>query len=510
MDSAPSENRPQTPEPANGQSEPLESLREILLRRDRVRVQLLEAQAAQLEEQITALQAELAELQVRIALSDETLIPRVESGFPSLTHKAVTNHANEMAEAIGPIIGQATRVQIRDSPDEFAEALSPIILKTVLAVVRDALRDLQRQIDSRLQTSANWPRFVRRSYARIRGISPGELALRDGLPFYVHQAFLIQHESGLLLAHYAHEGVGTDSDLVSGMLTAIRDFVQDSFSSAQGEHEQLDEVVYGNQHIVIRGGAYAYVALVFEGIEPAGLRSQLYRFVTELHADYGNELRSYDGGQAVESLFRPKLGQLVTAINQTETTPDELNPVDRTQQRAVIAGGCLLLLLTITGCFFLWFTIRLLPLAIYGLPTAEPPITIIITATPTATAIPSPTATQTPAPTATPTAEPTATPTPQPTATATQTATATAVPSATATPVITTIANVWTRPDPDLLAPLEVALEEGTPVTVLAVQGDWVLVEWDNQNGAIDSGWVFSRWLAIDGAPYTPQVSEEP
>ena len=101
--------------------------------------------------------------------------------------------------------------------------------QTVLAVVRDALRDLQRQIDSRLQTSANWPRFVRRSYARIRGISPGELALRDGLPVLRTSGVLIQHESGLLLAHYAHEGVGTDSDLVSGMLTAIRDFVRIRF-----------------------------------------------------------------------------------------------------------------------------------------------------------------------------------------------------------------------------------------------------------------------------------------
>lgn len=510
MDSAASETQPDSTEtPSNGQAEPLESLREILLRQDRLRVQLLEAEAAHLEEQIDAHRAELAtlqqrndELQASLARGDETLIPRVESAFPALTRKAVVEHGDEMAEAIGPIVGQATRVQIRESPDEFAQALSPIILRTVLAVVRDAMRDLQRQIDNRLQTSANWPRFVRSSYARMRGISPSELAMRDGLPFYVHQAFLIQHESGLLLAHFAHEGVGTDSDLVSGMLTAIRDFVQDSFSSAQGEHEQLDEIVYGNQHIVIRGGAYAYVALVFEGIEPAGLRSQLYRFVTELHARYGTELSGYNGEQDVAVVFRPMLGRLVTTINQTEITTDAPAPVDSTQQRAVIVGGCLLLLLTVAGCFFLWFTIRLLPLAVNGLPTAAPPVTVVITATPTATAMPSATPTESPTATATPTTAPTATDAPEPTATATPTRTPTPVPTATATPVISAIGNVWTRPEPDALAPLGTALEEGTQLTILTVQDQWALVEWIDQNGTVISGWVFSRWLAIDGVPF--------
>jgi hypothetical protein len=483
----------------NGHPEPLESLRHLLLQQERKRIELLEAETEQqittLKDELTQLEAQLASLTAQVQRGDDTFLPRIEREFPSLTRKAVREHADEMAEAIGPVVGQATRVQIRESPDEFAQALAPIILKTVLTVIRDALRDMQRQIDARLQQTMNSRRVLRTVYARMSGVSASELAMRDALPFRVREAFLIQHNSGLLLAHYSESGDGGDSDLVSGMLTAIRSFVSDSFLHGEDSGDSLDEIGYGNQEIVIRSGPFAYIAVVVEGIEPAGTRSDLYRFITDLHVKYGSEISRYAGDPATIPDFEPQLATLLAGINEHDSA-EPTSETGRTERRAVIGAGCLVLLLAVASCFLLWFTIRLLPLAVNGLPTALPPVTVVVTATFTPTILPTetpthaPTATQTPNPTATPSQTPTPTPTVLPTPTLT------ATPEPTAIPV--TLGNVWTRAEPDFSAELRSPIPLGTNVTIVTTEDVWSFVEWLDVDNIVRSGWVLSRWLDSD------------
>ena len=113
------------------------------------------------------------------------------------------------------------RVQIRDSRQDMIDALYPIIGGTVQRAIAEFARDLQRNIDNRLRSTFG-PRGILRSlFARLRGVSPAELAMRDALPFQIRQVFIIQHGSGLLVAHSGSEdGDEMDTDLVSAMLTA--------------------------------------------------------------------------------------------------------------------------------------------------------------------------------------------------------------------------------------------------------------------------------------------------
>jgi len=55
--------------------------------------------------------------------------------------------------------------------------------------------------------------------------------------------------------------VKTDSDIMSGMLTAINDFVQDSFNT-EGDLGSID---YGNNKIVLQRGTHSYLAAVIYG-----------------------------------------------------------------------------------------------------------------------------------------------------------------------------------------------------------------------------------------------------
>ena len=61
------------------------------------------------------------------------------------------------------------------------------------------------------------------------------------LLYSVEQVFLIHRKSGLLLMHVAaKDSVLKDADMISGMLTAIQDFLSDSFAEGGQELETVD------------------------------------------------------------------------------------------------------------------------------------------------------------------------------------------------------------------------------------------------------------------------------
>ena len=226
------------------------------------------------------LQAEIALLQHRARGDSEGLMARLIPVLGDLIGRKIRDSRDEMADALGPVMGEAIRVQIRDSRQDMVDALYPVIGSTVQRAVAESVREIQRNVDNRLRATFGSQGFFRTLWARLRGVPPGELAVRDALPFQIRQLFLIHQESGLLLAHVGDEETA-DSDLIGAMLTAIRDFVHDSFGLDQGD--QLDEVQYGNQRIIVQSGKAAYLAVVFKGVEPAGFHRHLRDFVSELH-----------------------------------------------------------------------------------------------------------------------------------------------------------------------------------------------------------------------------------
>lgn len=224
-----------------------------------------------------ALQVEI--LRRKAQADSEGLLARLTPIFSDLIGRQIRDSREEMAEALGPVMGEAIRVQIRDSRRDMVEALYPVIGETVQRAVGEFAREFQHNIDARLKAAFGPEGLLRTLSARLRGISPGELALRDVLPFNIREIFLIQRESGMLLAH-SHPGTSdiSDSDLISGMLTAIRDFVYTSFSHGD-DTEELDEIQYGRQKIIIQSGRVAYLAVVIIGVEPEGFNAtNLYTY----------------------------------------------------------------------------------------------------------------------------------------------------------------------------------------------------------------------------------------
>ncbi len=455
-------------------------------------VQELQQRARKLEDRNHTLELDIRVLERKSRVDTEGLVAHLTPVMTNVVRRTISESGAEMAEALGPIMGESIRVQIRDSRQEMVDALYPIIGSTVQRAVAEFTREIQRNIDRRLRSTLGIGGALRSLWARVRGVSSSELALRDSFAFQIREIFIIQHGSGMLLAH-SHPGSSdiADSDLVSAMLTAIRDFVRDSFAPGK-EDAELDEIQFGQDRIIIQSGKYAYVAVVMHGIEPEGFRARLRAFVADLHVRFGNALRDYDGDPALLPDFQPLLGQFIVDI-----TGEDGGRALSSRQRWTLAGLLVgLLLLLSVGCFYLRFTIALLPVA-FPSPTPTPTFTPTLTPTLTPTHTPTPTFTPTPTYTPTPTPTPTSTFTPTPTRTPTNTPTPTPTftPTLTPTPIEAyTGGHVWVRDEPYQESPRRMVLFRDTPVRVLAVYGPWAQVVWWEE-GIPQTGWVPARWV---------------
>jgi hypothetical protein len=291
----------------------------------------------------------------------------------------------------------------------------------------------------------------------------------------VAEILLIHRESGLLLCHVSRDSDSvSDSDIVSGMLTAIRDFVKESFG--RGDDDYLKEIEYGERHILLETGQYAYLAVVIDGIEPPGFRGEMRDRLYEVDHAYDWKLREYDGDPTALAPVEESLFSLVT-----DSDPPQLSA----GQKRVLAGlGGLVGACAVTSCLVGFWGWQMFG----GSPT---PVLVVLEPTPTLThtASPSPTPTHTPSPTATPTftATPTSTPTPTPTMTATPT------PS----PVQGLMTgDVWLHEGPAAESPrIGVTLLRGQSVELLSAYGDWYRIRWAPQPETEVVGWVPARWV---------------
>ena len=84
-----------------------------------------------------------------------------------------------------------------------------------------------------------------------------------------------------------------DPDLVSSMLTAIKDFVQDSFG-AQKE-DSLETLRVGERSVWIEQGPHAFLAAVIRGNPPRDYVTTLCETLEEIHINHKEQLQNFSG-----------------------------------------------------------------------------------------------------------------------------------------------------------------------------------------------------------------------
>jgi OOP family OmpA-OmpF porin len=199
-----------------GESGELESLRQLLVGPELEQLAALNERVADPAKRTLDL-AEALPGAIRAARPKplrEALEPVLEKAFSA----SVRKNPRELADAIYPIMGPAIRNSIAASIRDFAEALNQIVEKSV------SIRALKWRVES-----------------IMTGRPFAEILLARSMRYAVEQVFLVHRKSGLLLQHVAARGsVVKDADMISGMLTAIQDFLADSFTEGAQDLERVD------------------------------------------------------------------------------------------------------------------------------------------------------------------------------------------------------------------------------------------------------------------------------
>ena len=206
-------------------------------------------------------------------------------------------HDPHLQRALAPTIEDAITASVRRNPRPLADALFPIIGPAIRKAIAATLNGMLESLNTTLEHSLSWRSLRWRLDARRTGRPFAEIVLLNTLVYRVEQVFLIHRPSGLLLQHLrAAETEAQDADMVSGMLTAIRDFVQDSFHVA--EDEGLQTLKVGDLSVWIEQGPHALLAVVVRGTAPPSLRTTLQQALEAVHAQYSDLLEPFDGDAA--------------------------------------------------------------------------------------------------------------------------------------------------------------------------------------------------------------------
>ncbi len=179
---------------------------------------------------------------------------------------------------------------IRRDPHKFADALFPVIGPAIRKAIAEALKSLVQSFNRAAETSLS---PTARYKAWRAGVPLGEWVLRNSLVYRVDEVYLIDPQSGRLIEHVSHEEApDKDEDAISAMLTAIQDFVRDSFTHGESA---LDSAAIGEFTVWISHGPRAMLAAVVRGTPPSQLRPLLDSTLESVHLNYARALRAFDG-----------------------------------------------------------------------------------------------------------------------------------------------------------------------------------------------------------------------
>ena len=224
----------------------------------------------------------------------------------------------ELARALTPPVERAITASVRRDPRPLADALFPVIGPAIRKAVSASLASMVESLNRTLEHSLSARAMQWRFEALRTGKSFGEIVLLKTLLFRVEQAFLIHRKTGLLLQHVrAGPAHVEDAQLVSAMLTAIRDFVQDSFRVP--EQDSLDALKVGELSIWIEQGPGAILAAVIRGTAPPALRQVLQRSLETVHLQHAEALDAFQGDAEPFEATRPVLEECLATEYRPET-----------------------------------------------------------------------------------------------------------------------------------------------------------------------------------------------
>lgn len=238
---------------------------------------------------------------------------RLEKKISPIVKDELDTFSREIPEKLGPVITETLKKQIEESKDQVVEALYPILGKMIKKYISQEIKALSEKVNQTARDTLSIEGVKRKIKALFTGVNENEIILSDLSKPEIHQVFIIEKGSGILLGSY-HLKNTVDQDMISGMLTAIKAFVEDAFGT---EEQNLKSIEYDLYQIHVHNFHKYYIATAIGGTFTQKSENRLESFNLELSESISKVKNSLTEKSTLESILNEKY-QLFELTNQKE------------------------------------------------------------------------------------------------------------------------------------------------------------------------------------------------
>jgi outer membrane protein OmpA-like peptidoglycan-associated protein len=275
------------PESANE----FDEFRRLVLAEEQTKIAELEAQVENLQSQLDSIPPASAQ--------------EVSDVLPAAIKKSSAAN-KQLSRSTLPVVEENIRQSVKDNPQVLAEALFPAIGPAIRKAIAEALGTMIQSLNQTIEYSFSPQSFKWRLEAFQTGKPFAEVVLLKTLLYRVEQIFLIHRDSGLLLQHVtANANIEQDADMVSAMLTAIQDFVKDSFLNSPDA--TLDTLQVGELAVWIERSGNLLFAAVIRGNAPLNVREEFKNAIEQIEYDHERDFANFKGDTQPFERSRPIL-----------------------------------------------------------------------------------------------------------------------------------------------------------------------------------------------------------
>jgi OOP family OmpA-OmpF porin len=239
-------------------------------------------------------EARLKQLMERLENPESRAIDVAEVLYRAVQQQVEPTRYDNFVAAMMPTVERAIESSVRQHEQVMSEAIFPIVGSAARKAIAAALESTMQALDQVLEQTFS-PQALQWKLESLRTGRPfAEVIMLRTLLFRVEQVFLIHRHTGLLLHHCVAPTIAAqDPELVSAMLSAIQDFVQDSFTVESGD--MLETLRFGDLTIWIETGPQAILAGVIRGQAPLELRVTFRQAIEQIHRKLGPTMAAFQG-----------------------------------------------------------------------------------------------------------------------------------------------------------------------------------------------------------------------
>jgi hypothetical protein len=149
----------------------------------------------------------------------------------------------------------------------------------------------------------------RRTATAPKPVAPAPTAAKQKEAI-IEDLFLLNHKDGLLIKHETRRlRPDVDTDILTGMLTAVQQFVKDALRG--DDYADLNEMTVGQMHILIGRGKWLVLAARIEGDGSQPWTASIERCIKDIEDHHWDQLEDWDGDMAIARTLTPYLKKLI-------------------------------------------------------------------------------------------------------------------------------------------------------------------------------------------------------